>query len=225
MCIFLKINLAKRGSFSFGEFELGLYCEGKEELMNQLIHPDAKALIFDIDGTLVDTMPTHYQAWHQVLLQKGIHYPEEVFYEYAGIPTNTITQLLNKRFGYQLDIAEIFSLKNQAYIEKIFQVKPIEPITNLVFQYNGKLPMALGTGETREIATLNIKAAKLESYFQIIVTADDVINPKPDPETFLKCAALMQVAPRNCQVFEDSDKGLIAARNAGMIATDVRPFL
>ena len=104
-------------------------------------------------------------------------------------------------------------------------IQVIEPVFKIVKENHGKLPMALGTGEYREIALVNIRITGLDRYFDKIVTADDVTKSKPDPETFLKCAALINVPPEFCQVFEDGGAGLEAARRAGMIVTDVRPFI
>jgi HAD superfamily hydrolase (TIGR01509 family) len=65
----------------------------------------------------------------------------------------------------------------------------------------------------------------LEKYFEILVSKEDVPHPKPAPDTFLRCAEIMQAEPADCQVFEDGDPGLRAARTAGMIATDIRPYV
>ena len=82
--------------------------------------------------------------------------------------------------------------------------------------------MSLGTGGTEYIATETIKAADLTSYFDIMVSADDVTNFKPHPETFLKCAEKMGVSPEKCLVFEDGQPGIDAAIAAGMQFLDIR---
>lgn len=189
------------------------------------VNPAAKAIIFDVDGTLIDTMPWHFKAWQEVGRLHGFEYPEEVFYRYAGMPTYRVVALINDLFGYQLDIEQINREKNDAYMKYVSMVRPIEPVVRIAREYHGKLPMALGTGEYKYIAMANIKAAGLEEYFSTIVTADDVQNHKPDPETFLACARLLHVSPEDCHVFEDAEPGLEAARHAGMMVTDVRPYL
>lgn len=189
------------------------------------VDPRARGLIFDIDGTLADTMPTHYRAWQEVGRSYGFEYPEDWFYKNAGMSTERIVLFLNEHFGYHLDPAEITRVKSNTYLEIADKIQPIEPVARIARENFGKLPMALGTGEYCNIATKNIRSAGLASYFSILVCAEDVPDPKPDPATFLKCATLMGVDPRYCQVFEDGDPGLLAARRAGMIATDIRPFL
>ena len=182
-----------------------------------------KALIFDIDGTLADTMPTHFKAWQSVAKAFHFEYPEDLFYKNAGMPTAKIVSLLNEQ-GYQLDPEVITKAKNADYLKLVTKIDPIQPVFKIVTRYFGKLPMALGTGESKDIAMINLKAAGLDKFFPIIITADDVKSPKPDPETFLQCAHLMKVRPEVCQVFEDGDLGLEAAHRAGMIPTDVRPY-
>ncbi|MCL6588539.1 MAG: HAD-IA family hydrolase [Firmicutes bacterium] len=189
------------------------------------VAPQVKGLIFDVDGTLVDTMPIHFKVWQELAQRYGFHYPEELFFKYAGMSTYKIIELINQEQGFQLDPEALAKVKNQAYLKSVSHLGLIQPVFEIVARYHGRLPMALGTGECREVALANIKAAGLDQYFDIIVTSDDVTYNKPDPETFLKCARLMNVAPEACQVFEDGDLGLEAARRAGMIATDIRRYL
>ena len=83
------------------------------------------------------------------------------------------------------------------------------------------------TAETAPIekAELTVDLNKKDKYFEILVSKDDVVNGKPNPETFLKCAEQMNVAPELCQVFEDGDPGIKAALEVGMKVTDVRKYL
>jgi beta-phosphoglucomutase-like phosphatase (HAD superfamily) len=103
-------------------------------------------------------------------------------------------------------------------------VKPIKPVVDIVKKYYGILPMSVGTGGHREAVERTLEITNLRKYFDIIITANDVDNFKPHPETFLKCAAKMKIEPEFVEVFEDGDLGIEAALNAGMIATDVRPW-
>lgn len=189
------------------------------------IHPDARGLIFDIDGTLADTMKIHLRAWKLVGEKHGFEYPEELFYGLAGTPTRKIVPVVNERFGLALDVESTVKEKEDAFVKCIGDVRPIEPVARIARKYRGKLPMSLGTGGTRDLALLTMRAIGMDGYFDVLVSADDVDHHKPAPDTFLECARLMGVDPARCQVFEDGEQGLEAARRAGMIATDVRPCI
>jgi beta-phosphoglucomutase-like phosphatase (HAD superfamily) len=103
-------------------------------------------------------------------------------------------------------------------------VKPILPVVEIAKKYFEVLPMAIGTGGHREAVERSLNITDLRKYFNIIITANDVENFKPHPETFLKCATLMDVEPEFIEVFEDGELGIQAAINAGMKVTDVRSW-
>jgi beta-phosphoglucomutase-like phosphatase (HAD superfamily) len=187
-------------------------------------HPKAKALIFDLDGTLAHTMPLHYKAWLEVSNANGFHFPEDLFYQLAGTPTFKIVSILNDMFEKNMDAEETHHQKENAFLRYLNTVEPIHAVLELAKKYHGILPMAVGTGGVPDVADLTLKAIDAHHYFDIVVTAFDVKNFKPAPDTFLKCAELMNVEPAYCEVFEDSVLGLEAAIAGGMIATDVRPY-
>lgn len=189
-----------------------------------MLHPSARALIFDIDGTLVDTMPLHFVAWMNASKKHGFPFDEETFYGLAGMPAVKIIEWIAARHGLDLDSRLVAADKEAGFVALIEQARPIPEVVAVVRQCHGRLPMALGTGGTRDVAWKTITAAGLKPYFDILVSSEDVVHHKPAPDTFLECARRMGVEPSGCQVFEDADKGLEAARNAGMIPCDIRPF-
>ncbi len=194
--------------------------------MNKLsVDPRAKALIFDLDGTLVDSMPLHFEALKEVCATQGFDFSEDEFYELAGVPSDRIFEIINERHGTSFDPQKTSALKEATYRKKIIVLKPIEPVLNIAKEYHGKLPMSIGTGSPGEHSWEAVKALGLDRYFDILVSKNEVSNGKPHPETFLKCAEAMEVEPKYCQVFEDGDPGLQAAKSAGMMATDIRKFI
>ena len=187
-------------------------------------HPSAEGLIFDLDGTLADTMPAHYIAWVEVSTANGFVFTEELFYKLAGTPTFKIVAILNDMFDKNMDPEETHEQKEHAFLKQIKTIKPIQSVMDVVRENYKKTPMSVGTGGVPDVAALTLQAIGAEQYFDIVVTARDVKNFKPAPDTFLVCAERMGVSPEKCEVFEDSELGLQAARTAGMIATDIRPF-
>lgn len=185
----------------------------------------AKALIFDIDGTLVDTMPTHLKSYQMVCNDHGFSFSEDFFYEMAGLPTHKVLELWINKLKLNFDGIKLAQLKEVKFFELINEIKPLEIVVDIALENYGEMPMSLGTGGTKVGAAKTIEAVGLTKYFDIVVTCEDVVNPKPSPDTFLLCAEKMGIEPQFCQVFEDGEPGLEAARAAGMIATDIRPFI
>ncbi|MFW6245891.1 MAG: HAD family hydrolase [Tangfeifania sp.] len=188
------------------------------------IHPKAKALIFDLDGTIADTMPVHFLAYQHILKEFGIDFTPEIFATLAGVPAIETIQKLNEQFGTSMDAEEVGILKEQEYEKMMHKMKPVEPVVQLVKKYYGKLPMSVGTGGYRRLAWKTLEILELADYFDILVSSEDVKNTKPHPETFLKCAEKMKVDPKYCQVFEDGELGMQAAVSAGMMSTLVTDY-
>jgi beta-phosphoglucomutase family hydrolase len=194
-------------------------------MMKLAVDKNTKGLIFDLDGTLADSMPIHFKAWKLTAAENGFEYTEKQFLETAGMPTHKIVTVINKEMGLNLDSGKFSRRKEEIFLQNIKDLKPIKPVAEIVKEYHNKLPMSIGTGGKKAIAKLTLRILGFDKYFDIIVSAEDVENHKPNPDTFLKCAELMKVAPEHCQVFEDGEMGLLAAVKAGMIVTDVRPYL
>ena len=181
-----------------------------------------RALIFDCDGTLADSMPLHWRAWDAVCKRNGIELPEERFYKLGGVPSQKILAMLKQEQGLSFDPAEISRQKEEAYLPLMAEVKLIEPVAAIAREHVGKLPMAVATGGRAKYIRPLLEGLGISDWFQAIVTSDDVKNHKPAPDTFLKAAALLGVPPEDCRAFEDTDLGMEAIRAAHMDAVDVR---
>lgn len=188
------------------------------------VNPKAKALIFDLDGTLADTMPVHFWAYKNILSTYGIDFTPELFATLAGIPAVGTIEKLNEMFGTKMNPEEVGHFKETEYEKIMHKMKAVEPVVELAKQYHGKLPMSIGTGGYYRLAWKTVDILDLRQYFDILVSAEDIQNPKPHPDTFLLCAEKMGVAPEFCQVFEDGEPGMQAAKAAGMMATLVTDF-
>lgn len=189
------------------------------------VDPKAKGLIFDIDGTISDTMPIHLIAYQQTASEYGFEISSELFYSMSGIPAYQTSVILRDKFNMDFDPQEFADKKESNFLKNIHLAHPIHPVVDIIKEYSGKLPMACGTGGTRFYAMKTLELAGVRSNFEHVVTAEDVVNHKPHPDTFLMAAELIGVLPEFCQVFEDSKLGIQAAETAGMIATDITPYL
>jgi beta-phosphoglucomutase family hydrolase len=188
------------------------------------INPNAKALIFDLDGTLADTMPVHFWAYKNILTEYGINFTPEIFTTLAGIPAVGTIEKLNELFGTKMNAEEVGHFKEQEYEKIMHKMKPIVPVVELAKQYHGKMPMAIGTGGYNRLAWKTMEILGLDKYFSILVSSNEITHPKPHPETFLKCAEHLGIEPNFCEVFEDGDLGMQAAKSAGMMATLVTDY-
>jgi HAD superfamily hydrolase (TIGR01509 family) len=184
----------------------------------------AKGLIFDLDGTIADTMPIHFIAYRNILREFGVEFTPELFITMAGIPAIGTIVRINELFGTKLDPEKFGKLKELEYEKEMVKMEPVKPVVDLIRKYHGILPMAVGTGGYRRLSLKTLDILDLRKYFDILVTSEDVVNHKPFPDTFLKCAELMGVEPAFCQVFEDGRLGIEAALAGGMMAVDVTEY-
>jgi len=187
-------------------------------------NPLAKGLIFDIDGTICDTMPVHFIAWRQTAAEHGIDFTPELFVEVTGVPAFQTSQYLKNKFNADFDELEFTHRKEERYEQNMGQAKPIEPVVKIIRENKGKLPMACGTGGSQYLAWKTLEIAGVKDCFEHVVAAEDVVNHKPFPDTFLKAAELIGVQPSDCEVYEDGQLGLDAAKRAGMMFVDVTQY-
>ena len=181
-----------------------------------------QAIIFDCDGTLADTMPTHVKAWVASYKSFGIDIAEDPFFEMGGMPNRAIIETLNQRFGYTRDVTETQEDKERRYLEMLHAVTEIKAVADIARAHHGKTPIAVASSGMGRVVTQTLTAVGLLPLFDVVVTADDVTHGKPAPDLFLLAAERLGVAPADCIVYEDGDPGLEAARRAGMRAVDVR---
>jgi HAD superfamily hydrolase (TIGR01509 family) len=184
-----------------------------------------KGLIFDCDGTLVDSMPLHMQAWKQAFIQVGKEYDHELLYSLKGMKETDVIVLYNEHHKTKLDPGEMVRIKHEYLSKELTHVKPIPIVVDIVTKYYGKKPLAVVSGSPLKIVKPELQTVGIFELFATILTADDPFKPKPAPDKFLEAAKRIGIKPEYCQVFEDGDPGIIAAQKAGMLATDIRDYL
>ncbi|MFN6970660.1 MAG: HAD family hydrolase [Rheinheimera sp.] len=175
-----------------------------------------QAIIFDMDGTLIDSMPGHGKAWRLTCERYG--YPFDLAYmqSLGGVPTDQTVVLLNEKYQLQHDVAEVAAFKAATW-EQMDEAPVLIPCTFEVLQhYLTTKKIGIGTGAERSHALKMLRQTGLLALVPTVVTASDVTHGKPHPETFLTVAAQLGVAPEQCVVFEDTAIGQQAALAAGM---------
>ena len=184
-----------------------------------------EGLIFDCDGTIVDTMPIHYAAWCSTTAKHGLVFPEDRFYALGGVSPFEVLRMLSEEQGIEIDSEAVTFQKEAKYMELIGDVGEIPEVMQIVRDNHGKLPMAVASGGTHETVEGILQQCGIRHYFDAIVTSQDVDNPKPAPDTFLEAARRINVAPEKCRAYEDADMGIKAILAAGMEPVDVRDML
>ena len=190
----------------------------------QKMPSSAEALIFDCDGTLIDSMPGHYVAWREVMATYEITFDEDRFYRLGGMPSNKICELLSAEQGKTINAEVAAKEKEAAFLLRLHLLEPIATVIEVARQYRGQKKMAVASGGFRRVIELQLKHLKIEDWFDAIVCAEDTTRHKPEPDVFLEAARRMGVPPEKCIVYEDADFGVEAAKRAGMRCVDVREF-
>jgi beta-phosphoglucomutase family hydrolase len=184
-----------------------------------------KGLIFDCDGTLADTMPLHWRAWQIITQRHNLHFPEDRFYSFGGVPSRDILKLLSTEQGRSLDHIAVAHEKEETYMQTLPQIEPIHAVVEIAKEKHGRIPMAVASGGTQKIICEVLDHLKIRHLFNAVVTSEMVKNQKPAPDIFLEAAKRIGVGPKFCRAYEDTELGMQAIRSAGMDAVDVRELL
>jgi len=178
-----------------------------------------KAVIFDWDGTLADTRKAVVQPFQKVLTEAGCRVSDEFIARWMGIGTKKTIIEAFRECRMRLDVSTLEKLADekvmiQAGLADI--VSLFGGVTELLEALQGKTKIALATMSGRKVVDKLLPAKRIAKYFDVVVSADEVANPKPDPEVFLVAAKKLGVAPEDCVVVEDSVFGVRAAKAANM---------
>ena len=174
--------------------------------------------IFDLDGTLIDTMPLHYRAWDKAMRRAGLAetLDEDLFYSLGGVPTKRVAQLFAEHYGLSCDPDQVFEDKERFFGELQAEAPAIAATVEIARRVARTHPLAIASGGPRQVVLRSLELAGLAPLFPVVVSADDVERGKPAPDMFLLAARLMGVPPERCLVFEDTEPGIQAAEAAGM---------
>jgi beta-phosphoglucomutase-like phosphatase (HAD superfamily) len=180
------------------------------------------AALFDLDGTLADTLGLHYEAYRRVFAEVGMVLPRARFDAEIGGPARDVIPRLVGGQRCPLTVEELHRRK-LARFPDVVAGSPIQvlPTAGVLDELGGRVPLGLVTsGACRSVAAVLGRLA-WDDRFAVVVTGDDVRRGKPDPEPYLRAAGRLGVRPDACLVFEDSAAGLASATRAGMRVVDV----
>ena len=190
-------------------------------LKKYFVDRDFKALLFDFDGTIADTMGAHLNAWNKGLAVYNLTLSREQHLAWAGRPTRMIVQLLNEMHKVEIPTDRFLMDKEVSYFSSLHEVKEIVSVVEIIKHYHKVLPMVVVTGSRRKAVEKTLAHLGLTEYFDHLVCAEDYAHGKPAPDCFLLAAANLKVAPKDCLVFEDAQLGIEAANAAGMACLKV----
>lgn len=186
-----------------------------------------KAYIFDLDGTLVNSMPTHMVTWNRAISLYGgkFQFDRESFMKVAGVGGEHTIDHINRTFGESLPY-DVAHDKEHIYWEYMHEVEVIEPVAiHLRTAASRGIKTAIGSGGRLDIVERTLQLSGLRSLIDAISCQDFVKNSKPAPDIFLLAAEKLRVLPKDCLVFEDSPLGITAADRAGMASVLVPNLL
>lgn len=187
-----------------------------DKLLNTM---NAKAVIFDLDGTLIDNNSYHLKTWKVYLEKTGINISEEAYKKNINGRTNkdALEYIYNKNMTDEE--AMQYALEKEAMYRDIYKtdIKPVDGLLELLeVLHNRDIPMAIATSGIQVNIDFMFEHIPIKQYFKEVVNSSHISKGKPDPEIYLKTASLLDIPPGNCLVFEDAVVGVNAAHAAGM---------
>jgi beta-phosphoglucomutase-like phosphatase (HAD superfamily) len=184
--------------------------------------PGTQALLFDCDGTMVDTMGVYRIGWRQVFGRHGFEMSDEWFDTWCGHSTKPFVEAAFPDADPEY-VQQVSDEGHQAFLESVHLVEPFEHIVAVARAHHGTMPMGIVSGGPRSSVVGSLRAVGVEDLFDLIVTADDVEFGKPHPDGYLKAMADLGVEPDQCVAYEDSGSGISSAQDAGIsVIVDVR---
>lgn len=178
-----------------------------------------QAIIFDMDGVLVDSEYTYFQSKSTILQAAGHPVTESYHYQFMGTTGEYMWQQMKAEFNLPQPVDYYIEKMNQARQELVEKngVKAIEGAPELVRRLAKKYPLAVASSSSKAEIEANLVALGLREAFQVVISSEEVPRSKPAPDVYLEAAARLKVAPEKCVGVEDTRNGSLAVKRAGMI--------
>lgn len=178
-----------------------------------------QAVIFDMDGVIIDSEPFHLEVNRGIYRELGIEFSEKVYENYVGVTNEEMWADIKKNHSLPHSVSELMEMQISRDMEHIKKgrEKPIPGVVELLEEIcrNG-IPAALASSSSERLIELIISSFNIKDKFAAIVSGANMEKGKPAPDIFLHTASLLNLPPENCVVIEDSRNGVMAAKAAGM---------
>jgi beta-phosphoglucomutase family hydrolase len=179
-----------------------------------------KAVIFDMDGVLIDSEPLHISVESNILKELGVPMKQEMYARFAGTTSLSMWKIIVEEFRLDKSPEDLAAENNRRFVKELSisdQVETFDGVVDVLSNLNKKgIPVALASSSSSIIVDAVLNRFNLKHYFNAVVTGSDVQHSKPNPEIFLKAAQRLNIDPSMCIVVEDSPNGIKAAHSAGM---------
>ncbi|QGY46912.1 HAD-IA family hydrolase [Maribellus comscasis] len=186
----------------------------------KLIPDNFNAVIFDMDGVLVNSEPFYFEVERQNFEKLGLNISDEEHQTFQGTATDLMWKRLKTKYKLPHSIPELVEMTNSIvspYFESLENIEPMPGVKKLIQLLTKKgLPLAVASSSYPDVIALILKKTDLKKYFSVVVDSQMAGASKPEPDIFLLTAAKLGVSPEECLVIEDSTNGIKAAQKAGM---------
>ncbi len=177
---------------------------------------DYKCLLFDLDGTLINSMVWHNIAWTEAFKEAGLEIPQSLLDETMGMASVRIVEIANKRYNTNLDAKKVAANKRAKYLDNLSKVETVPKLMEIVKKYHGIKPLGIITGGSHAVVDKLLPLLKIDYYFDSIVCADDTTLGKDSTQPYEMATEQLKVDMKDCIFFDDGDVGLKGARLSGM---------
>ena len=204
--------------------------EEENATSEKFLSDNYKGIVFDCDGTLVNSMEYYYNGWKPLYEKRCLDFPRDRFYALAGVPVRRIIQIIleENKVGFDDDIVnDILEEKKILNTERRAQGESPTEITcvsRIAKQLHGKIPMAVASSGQKFLVEEDLKNHDLVDLFDAVVTIEDVKKGKPEPDIYIEACRRINVDPKHCIGFEDAVFGISSLHAANMDAVDVTKF-